>query len=230
MTTKVRSCEATRSIRCDLQMERENWPSLRAGKVLKFSLKNLGALKREEGTRTRPPVISRERTNRITAWRMDGFKLWVQVEATDSNSFVIDHNALSNGKTGLSLPSSLILHLYIPDIYSNLERGCPRKGGQIFPNFSYDVFLRKKREENLSLLLRDRPLCGLNLSTLKIFRQKFSRVWIFIEGGRRINFRINGSRALMKIHRYSRYWNIRLNLARGYFYKVSRSRRSKFNL
>lgn len=34
----------------------------------------------------------------------------------------------------------------------------------------------------------------------------------------------------MKIHRYSRYWNIRLNLARGYFYKVSRFRRSKFNL
>lgn len=75
---------------------------------------------------------------------MDGFKLWVQVEATDSNSFVIDHNALSNGKTGLSLPSSLILHLYIPDIYSNLERGCRRKGGQIFPNFSWRIFKKEK--------------------------------------------------------------------------------------
>lgn len=158
MTTKVRSCEATRSIRCDLQMERENWPSLRAGKVLKFSLKNLGALKRGEGTRARPPVISRERTNRITAWQMDGFKLWVQVEATDSNSFVIDHNALSNGKTGLSLPSSLILHLYIPDIYSNLERGCPRKGGQIFPNFSWRIFKKEKGGESTPSVARSAAL------------------------------------------------------------------------
>lgn len=229
MTTKVRSCEATRSIRCDLQMERENWPSLRAGKVLKFSLKNLGALKRGEGTRARPPVISRERTNRITAWRMDGFKLWVQVEATDSNSFVIDHNALSNGKTGLSLPSSLILHLYIPDIYSNLERGCRRKGGQIFPNFSWRIFKKEKGGESTPSVARSAALRFKPID-FEDFSAKVSRVWIFIEGGRRINFRINGSRALMKIHRYSRYWNIRLNLARGYFYKVSRSRRSKFNL
>lgn len=44
---------------------------------------------------------------------MDGFKFdqvvgpRSVVDRTVSNSFVIDHNALSNGKTGLSLPSLL---------------------------------------------------------------------------------------------------------------------------
>lgn len=107
---------------------------------------------------------------------MDGFKLWVQVEATDSNSFVIDHNALSNGKTGLSLPFSLILHLYIPDIYSNLERGYRRKGGQIFPNFSWHIFKKEKGGESTPSVARSAALRSINLSTLKIFRQKFSRV------------------------------------------------------